>query len=165
MVILGIDPSLRSTGFGIITGQGQKWSCPAYGVIKNPAALRLSACLARISEAIERVIIEFKPNVLATEGIFFLQNQKIAITLGHARGAAIAVAARTGMPIFEYAPRRIKQSVVGFGGAGKNQVAAMIRPVLGLKELPPPDAADALAIALTHANQILGIQTGKSAEI
>lgn len=154
MIILGIDPSLRGTGFGLITGVGGKWKSLAYGVLRNKPTLTVSECLVSIEERLGKVLDEFRPDVASIEGVFYLQNLKTAITLGHARGVLIATVAKRGIPIHEYAPRKIKQAVVGRGGAQKHQVAEMLRPLLGLKELPPPDAADALAIALTHANNL-----------
>jgi len=164
MLILGVDPSLRSTGFGVIEGQRKTWRCVGFGVISCPSSLGLGACLVRIAGGMRKVLEQFRPEVCAIEGLFFLQNIRTAITLGHARGVAIAVLSEAGVPVFEYAPRRVKQSVVGCGGAQKLQVAEMLRPLLGLKELPPSDAADALALALTHAHSLQnpGLGGGKS---
>ncbi|MDK3156614.1 crossover junction endodeoxyribonuclease RuvC [Kamptonema cortianum] len=165
MVILGIDPSLRGTGFGIISGDGKRWKALGYGVIKNPPSLKVSSCLARIHEKTKEICIEFKPDACAIEGVFYMQNFKISITLGAARGAAIAACASCSIPIFEYAPRKVKQSVAGTGAAGKSKVNTMIRALLGLREEPPADAADALAIALTHTNQLQGISLNQAHEI
>ncbi len=165
MVILGVDPSLRGTGFGVIQGQKQQWKVLAYGVIKNPPSVKVSACLSHIHEKMTAVCQEFKPDVCAIEGVFYMQNFKISIVLGAARGVTIAACASCSIPVFEYAPRKVKQSVAGSGAAGKTRVSSMIQAMLGLREAPPADAADALALALTHTNHIAGIKTGLSKEI
>ena len=150
MRVLAIDPSLRGTGFAILEKTGLKVRAVTYGTIKNRADLLPSGCLVAIHERICDIIREHAPECAAVEGIIFVQSHRIAITLGAARGAAILAAAGRGLPIYEYAPRRVKQSVVGKGGADKGQVAFMVRALLGLTETPPADAADALAIGLTH---------------
>ncbi len=152
MIILGIDPSLRGTGWGILEANGPRFSSSAWGVIRNPPALLPSRCLVAIHERLAEVIAAHHPEVAAVEGLFYAQNLRTAITLGQARGAALLAAAGAGLEIYEYPPRRVKQSVVGLGGAGKNQVGFMVRALLGLSRTPEPDAADALAVALTHAN-------------
>ena len=121
-----------------------------YGTIKNKPDLLPSSCLVRIRDRIAELIHEHEPDCCAVEGIIFVQSYKTAITMGAARGAAILAAAERGLPIYEYAPRLVKMSVVGRGGADKTQVAFMVRALLGLTETPAPDAADALAIGLTH---------------
>lgn len=150
MRILAIDPSLRGTGYAILQKTGNKVSCCTYGVIKNPDKLLLSGCLVAIHKKLAEVIDEHRPECVAIEGVIFVQNYRTAITLGSARGAALLAVAQRGLPIHEYAPRRVKQSVVGRGAAAKTQVAFMVRALLGLTETPPPDAADAIAIGLTH---------------
>ena len=152
MVILGIDPSLRGTGWGIIEADGPRLQASAFGVIRNPPSRKPSICLLTIRKNLSEIIERHTPAVVAIEGLFYANNMRTAFTLGHARGAAILTAAEAGLEIFEYAPRRVKQSVVGVGSAAKSQVGFMIRTLLSLKETPPPDAADALAIALTHFN-------------
>ena len=149
MRVLAIDPSLRGTGFAILEKAGAKVRAVTYGTIKNRPDLLPSGCLVAIHERIGELIREHAPECAAVEGVIFVQSHRIAITLGAARGAAILAAASRGLPIYEYAPRRVKQSVVGQGGAGKTQVAFMVRALLGLTETPAADAADALAIGLT----------------
>jgi crossover junction endodeoxyribonuclease RuvC len=131
---------------------GTKRSALAFGVIRNKAGVRPSQCLVDIDQQLTTIISEYGPTEIAIEGLFYAQNIRTALTMGQARGAAIIPGARAKLEIFEYAPRRVKQSVVGVGGAAKNQVGFMVRALLGLKETPEPDAADAIAIALTHAN-------------
>ena len=152
MIILGIDPSLRGTGWGILTVQGSSFAAPAFGVVHNPAKLRPSLCLVAIHQKLSEVIATHSPTEVAIEGLFYAQNIRTALAMGQARGAALLAAAEAGLKIFEYAPRRVKQSVVGVGAASKNQVGFMVRTLLGLTQTPEADAADALAIALTHAN-------------
>jgi crossover junction endodeoxyribonuclease RuvC len=151
MVIFGLDPSLRSTGYGIIVVEGRDTRALAYGVIKNADKIVQSRCLVAIRDQVTDLVQEYQPDAAAVEGIIYLQNYKTAITLGAARGAAILALAQAGLPIYEYAPRRVKAAATGRGAAQKAQVSFMMRALLGLTENPPPDAADALAIALTHA--------------
>jgi crossover junction endodeoxyribonuclease RuvC len=150
-VIFGLDPSLRSTGYGIISVEGRTLSALAYGVIENPARIIPSRCLVAIHQRITDLLQQYRPDAAAVEGIIYLQNYQTAITLGSARGAALLALAEAGLPIYEYAPRRVKSAATGRGGAQKAQVGFMMRAMLGLTENPPPDAADALAIAMTHA--------------
>ncbi len=148
--ILAIDPALRSTGYAILTRVGKKITTPAFGVIRNHPKLPLSGCLLAIRDQITAIILRHQPQALAVEAVIYVQSYQTAITLGAARGAAILAAAENGLPAYEYAPRRVKQAVVGRGAADKTQVAFMVRALLGLTQTPPADAADALAIGLTH---------------
>jgi crossover junction endodeoxyribonuclease RuvC len=152
MRVLGIDPSLRSTGYGLVeeSAEGGKLRALDYGHIANKAALRGSSCLLAIREQLGDVIARHEPDCVAVEGVIYVQSVKTAIMLGAARGAALLAAAHYGLEIFEYAPKRVKQSVTGSGSAEKPQVAFMVRALLGLTETPQADAADALAIAITH---------------
>jgi len=150
-VIFGLDPSLRSTGYGIIAVEGRATRALAYGVIRNSDKILPSRCLVAIHQRVTDLLQEYKPDAAAVEGIIYLQNYQTAITLGSARGAALLALAEAGLPIYEYAPRRVKAAATGRGGAQKGQVGFMIRALLGLTENPPADAADALALALTHA--------------
>lgn len=148
--VLSIDPALRKTGYAIVEGDGRDMRAIAWGVIQNKPALLPSGCLVAIREALSDVIRHHSPTVCAIESTIFVQSFKTAIVLGTARGAALIAAAEHGLPIYEYAPREIKQAAVGRGGAQKDQVAFMIRSLLRLRETPPPDAADALAVAITY---------------
>ena len=121
-----------------------------YGTIKNKSDLLPSSCLVAIHDRLAELIYKYAPDCCAVEGIIFVQSYRTAITMGAARGAALLAAAARGLPIYEYAPRLVKAAVVGRGGADKSQVAFMVRALLGLHETPAPDAADALAIGLTH---------------
>lgn len=152
MRVLAVDPSLRGTGFAVLETPpaNRKVHALNYGVIKNKTTLLPSRCLVAIHDRLAELVVEFQPDACAVEGVIFVQSHKTAITLGAARGAAILAAAERGLPIYEYAPRLVKQAVVGRGSADKTQVAFMVRALLGLTETPPADAADALAIGLTH---------------
>lgn len=148
--VLAIDASLRHTGVAIVDQANGKARALFYGTIHNAGSLKSSACLVAIRERLAQLIQEHEPDCCALESVIYVQSYKTAIVLGAARGAAILAAAEKGLPVYEYAPRRIKQSTVGSGAAAKNQVAFMMRALLGLTETPDADAADALAIALTH---------------
>ncbi len=150
MRVLSIDASLRHTGVAVIDANGSKPRALYFGVINNEPTLRSSSCLVAIRDRLAELIHEHQPDCCALESVIYVQSYKTAIVLGAARGAAILAAAERGLPIFEYPPKRIKQATVGHGSAGKDQVAFMIRSLLGLTETPGPDAADALAIGLTH---------------
>lgn len=150
MRVLAIDPSLRSTGYAVLEKVAGKYRVLDFGTIKNRPALLPSGCLVAIHERVRDLIAQHEPECSAFEAIIYVQSQRTAITLGTARGAALLAAAGRGLPIYEYAPRRVKQSVVGRGGADKNQVGFMVRALLGMTETPCSDAADALAIGLTH---------------
>ena len=153
--VLSIDPALRNTGYAVLdqileAGKKPVYKALTYGVITNKRNLRQSGCLVAIREQLNEVIREYRPEVCAVEGVIFVQSFKTAITMGAARGAALIAAAEHGLEIFEYAPRRVKQAVVGRGAADKQQVAFMIRALLQLRETPSSDAADALAIGMAH---------------
>lgn len=158
MRVLAIDPSLRATGYAIVepSGRGDGARALDYGSILNPPKLLQSGCLVAIRRRVLELIDQHAPDCCAVEGVIFVQSFRTAITLGAARGASVMAAAERGLEIYEYAPRLVKQSIVGKGGAQKDQVAFMVRALLGLTETPTPDAADALAIGLTHLRQSRG---------
>ncbi len=152
-VILGVDPSLRGTGYGVI-----RWAKPhpvalGHGTISCPQNWEHSRCLVKIVETLREVLQQHRPAVCVVEGLFYAQNLQTAIVLGEARGAALAVIAEAGLEIFEIAPRKVKQAVVGYGAAQKSAVARMVQRLLNLPKPPAPDAADALALALAHAQE------------
>lgn len=150
-IILGIDPSLRGTGFGIIQTGNSFPQTLAHGTISCPKNWERSRCLAKISETLRDEIKKYRPTVCAVEGLFYVQNVKTALIMGESRGAALAVIAESGIEIFEIATRKVKQAIVGYGAAQKSAVAKMVQRMLNLPKPPAPDAADALALALTHA--------------
>lgn len=161
--VLAIDPALRNTGYAILERSGGRITALTFGTIKNAPALLPSGCLVAIHERVRDLIEEFRPDEAAFEAVIFVQSMKTAITLGTARGAALLAAAQRGLPIHEYAPRRVKQGVVGHGGAQKAQVGFMVRALLGLTETPQADAADALAIGLTHFQTMDSVARGVTA--
>ncbi len=156
MRVLSIDPALRNSGYAVIEqtdtkpGPQGNYRALAYGVISNPKSLVQSQCLVRIRSQLSGLIEEYAPEVCAIESVIYVQSYKTAIVLGAARGAALLAAAEKDLPIHEYPPKRVKQAVVGRGAASKEQVAFMMRALLGLTENPPSDAADALAIGMAH---------------
>jgi len=154
-VLLGIDPSLRATGYGIIRA-GSRREAPILlecGTIKCPPKLLHSRCFLQIATTLRQAIEMHQPTVCIVEGLFYVHNLKTALVMGEARGAALLAAAEYGLDIFEMAPRRVKQAIVGYGGAQKLAVAKMVQRMLSLQELPEPDAADALALALAYLQE------------
>jgi len=152
MVILGIDPGVATIGFGVLRAERGKNTLLQYGVITTPAGIPLSQRLAQISEDMEQLIRQFKPDEMAVEELFFSKNITTGIAVAHGRGVILLAAEKLGVPVFEYTPMQVKQAVVGYGAAQKRQVMLMTQRLLGMKEVPKPDdAADALAIAICHS--------------
>jgi crossover junction endodeoxyribonuclease RuvC len=164
-VIIGIDPSLRGTGYGIIRLAKPHHEALAFGTIHCPQSWENSRCLLRISQEIRAVVKEHQPTVCIVEGLFYAQNLKTALTMGEARGASLVTAAEAGLTIYEIAPRKVKSAIVGYGAAQKSAVAKMVQRMLQLPELPAPDAADALALALAHAQHAGGFSFAQSKKI
>ena len=152
-IILGVDPSLRGTGFGVIRLAEPFPETLAHGTIACPKNWERSRCLAKISETLRQEIKKHQPTVCVIEGLFFAQNLQTALIMGEARGAAMAAVAEAGLDIYEIATRKVKQAIVGYGAAQKSAVAKMVQRLLNLSKPPAPDAADALALALTHARE------------
>lgn len=150
MRALGLDPGTRHFGWGVVERQGTRMIHVAHGVVSPGEDLPLGERLVAIERALLTVIEEHRPSCAALEAIFFAKDAQAAVKLGHARGVAMLVCARADLELGEYAPTRVKQAVVGSGRSDKTQVALMVRAVLGLAEVPRSDAADALAVALTH---------------
>lgn len=161
MKVLGIDASLRGTGLAVIEQRGSQAEACHWEVVKLGAAAPHSECLKTIRERLDAVLAAHRPEAAAMEGGFFCKNAKVAMVLGEVRGVAIAGCAAAGVPVYEYSPRRAKQNVTGWGAAPKEQVAKMVKTVLGLAETPPPDATDALALALCHAQTSRGLFKGE----
>ena len=149
-VILGIDPSLRGTGWGVLSSERPHPRAVAYGTIRCPASWERSRCLMRIAETLRDVLRDHPAEVCAIEGLFYAQNLQTALIMGEARGAALATIAAAGLPIYEIPPAKVKLAIVGHGGAQKSAVAKMVQRLTHLTEIPDPDAADALAIALAY---------------
>ena len=152
-VILGVDPSLRGTGYGVIRLGKPHPVVLAHGTISCPAGWERSRCLAKIAVILRDVLKQHAPTVCVVEGLFYAQNLQTAIIMGEARGAALATVAEAGLEIYEIATRKVKQAMVGYGAAQKSAVAKMVQRLLDLPKPPAPDAADALALALTHARE------------
>jgi crossover junction endodeoxyribonuclease RuvC len=151
--ILGVDPSLRGTGYGIIRLARPHPELLAQGTIKSPAGWERSRCLLNIAQALRELLKHHHPSVCVVEGLFYAQNLQTALIMGEARGASLVAVAEAGMEIYEIAPRKVKQAIVGYGAAQKTAVAKMVQRMLRLSVPPPPDAADALALALTYAQE------------
>lgn len=152
MVILGIDPGVATIGFGIIRAERGKNTLIQYGVITTPPGIPLSERLVQIFDDMQQLIETFRPDELAVEELFFSKNITTGISVAHGRGVILLAAERLGVPVFEYTPMQVKQSVVGYGKAEKKQVMLMTQRLLGMKEIPrPDDAADALALAICHS--------------
>ncbi len=151
MRVLGIDPGSETTGWGVIEGDGRHYGLLQYGTIKSSASQKFPARLLRICTGIEEVIALHSPDACAIEDGFLATNVKVTLKLGQVRGVAMLAAERAGLEILEYSPRLVKQTVVGYGNADKQQVQQMVQVLLSLTSLPEPqDAADALAVAICH---------------
>lgn len=151
--IIGVDPGSRVTGYGVIdAGRGQLHFV-ACGVIKTTAKYPFSHRLNQIFDGINEVVQTHNPVVAAVEDVFLATNPRSALKLGHARGAAVVAAMQNGLEVHDYSPRMVKKAVAGYGQAGKDQVQHMVRVLLELSAQPSSDAADALAVAICHANQ------------
>jgi crossover junction endodeoxyribonuclease RuvC len=151
--IIGIDPGSRITGYGVIDADRGQLYFVACGVIKTTTKYSFSHRLNEIFEGINEVVQVHGPVIAAIEDVFLATNPRSALKLGHARGAAVVATMQNGLSVFDYSPRAIKQAVVGYGQAEKDQVQHMVRVLLGLSGAPSVDAADALAVAICHANQ------------
>ena len=150
--ILGIDPGLATVGFSIVDVEKSKIKLVTCGVISTPAHTSLSSRLDRIFEDMNELISSFSPDVMSIEELFFNTNITTGIAVAHARGVILLSAYRAGVQVFEYTPLQVKQAVVGYGRAEKNQVIDMVRRILALPAAPKPDdAADAVALAICHA--------------
>ena len=151
MRILGIDPGLGTTGYGIIDQTDKTLHVVTYGGIKKSPKASFTENLLKIYNKINQIIIEFQPDGCAIENIFYHQNKKTAIIMGHVRGVAMVAAAEQKLPVHEYSPKEVKLSIVGFGAASKLQIQAMVKTILHMDQVPQPeDAADALAVAICH---------------
>ena len=150
-IILGIDPGSRITGYGVIRQTGRQLTYLGSGCIRTNTA-ELPERLRLIYAGVSEIITQFSPDYFAIEQVFMAKNADSALKLGQARGAAIVAAVNLALPVFEYAARQVKQTVTGTGAAEKSQVQHMVRNLLKLPANPQADAADALAIAITHCH-------------
>ncbi len=161
-IILGIDPGLARMGFGVIAQKGSQLTAVEYGTLTTEAHTAVEERLVVVFEKIQKILKKIKPDAVAIEELFFSRNAKTAIGVGQARGVALLACGLAEVPVFEYKPMEVKQAVTGFGAADKEQVQKMVKLLLGLSEVPKPDdTADALAIAITHA-QCSGTQLSEA---
>lgn len=153
MLILGIDPGLAIVGYSLVEKKGNRFSVCDYGVIRTPAEATNYQRLMTIFEELSNLIAIYQPDEMAVEELFFNKNVKTAIEVGQARGVILLTGAQAGLRVAEYTPLQVKQAVVGYGRASKEQVQQMVKALLNLSSLPKPDdAADALAVAICHGN-------------
>lgn len=164
-IILGIDPGSRVTGYGVIRQHRNKLIYLGSGVIRTQTD-DLPTRLQRVFQGVSEIISQFQPDMFAIEQVFMAKNADSALKLGQARGVAIVAATNQELPVFEYSARGVKQTVTGLGSAKKEQVQMMVTKLLNLSDIPQADAADALAIAITHAHNVHhSIQVGKTTEL
>lgn len=154
MRILGIDPGSRITGYGIIDRVGNRLVHVDNGAVFTDSAKDFALRLQKIFQGLSQVIEQYRPEVMAVEGIFFATNVQSALKLGQARGAAIVAGVNAGLPVYEYSALQVKQAVVGHGRAAKEQVQKMLKALLALPETAQADASDALAVAVCHAHSV-----------
>ncbi len=151
MLVLGIDPGVAITGYGLLEGSAGEARLVTSGVITTPPAMPLPQRLLAMHDGLAKLIAQYRPPVGAVEELFFGRNARTALTVGHGRGVALLALAEAGLDVYEYTPLQVKQAVVGYGRAGKEQVQEMVRLLLRLEAAPQPDdAADAVAVALCH---------------
>lgn len=155
MFVLGIDPGTAITGYGLVREAEKGLVLVECGVITTPSDRPLPVRLQAIYRELTGIIARHRPETGAVEELFFSRNVRTALSVGHARGVALLALAEAGLPIYEYKPLQVKQTIAGYGGADKQQVQQMVRMLLGLDEIPrPDDAADAVAIAICHIHSI-----------
>ncbi|MDR1195886.1 MAG: crossover junction endodeoxyribonuclease RuvC [Endomicrobium sp.] len=156
MIVLGIDPGLSLTGWGVISAQSRDKIMPLqYGCIRTKPSETLSERLQNINIELQKLIDTYKPEVAAIEELFFLKEAKSVAAVGQARGAIVLTVSLNKIKLFEYNPRHVKMALTGYGSADKSQMQHMVKTLLRLKEIPKPDdAADALAIAMCHVNTV-----------
>ena len=155
MRILGIDPGIGSTGYGLIESDGSSHAAILFGAIKTQTRQPIQVRLLKIHRELSKILSHEKADIMAIEEVFHATNVQSALRLGHARGIALLIAAQQGLDVCEYSPLEIKSAVVGYGRAEKNQIQSMVKLLLNLSEIPSPDhAADALAVAICHAHRL-----------
>ncbi len=156
MTILGIDPGFAITGYGVVDYTGNKLKPIDYGVVSTDKSELFSSRLTSIYDTLTFIIDKYHPDCMAIEELFFNNNAKTAIMAAHGRGVAMLACTMKGLPCYEYTPLQVKQNIAGYGRAEKRQVQQMVKIILNLDSIPKPDdAADALAIAICHANSLL----------
>ncbi len=160
MIILGLDPGLGTTGWGLIRAEGNRLSHLANGQLKTDSKEPLPRRLAHLASQLEAVLADNRPDAAAVEEVFVNKNPQSTLKLGQARGVVLMLAARSGLEVGEYAARLVKKAVVGNGNAEKAQVHAMVARLLPGVAIAGPDAADALAVAITHAHHLASQRSG-----
>ena len=161
MRVIGIDPGLALMGFGVVESDGYRFKMLDYGVIETPAHTEDADRLLALWHGLNELFEKYKPDAVGVEELFFNKNVKTAIAVGQARGVALLAVRNCGIPLYEYTPLQVKQAVVGYGRAEKMQIQMMVKTLLNLKEVPKPDdAADALAVAITHINNAAMVNVG-----
>jgi crossover junction endodeoxyribonuclease RuvC len=152
--VLGIDPGIQITGYAVIEKQKGGLKHVMHGEIKMARGLPLSSCLSMIYDKLLEVINQSSPDAIVVEDVFYGKNIKSLIRQGETRGVVILAGSHRQIPVYEYTPLEVKKAVVGYGRAEKNQIQNMVKAILHLSDLPPVDAADALAIAICHINSL-----------
>ena len=156
MLVLGVDPGTATTGYGLVQeNQDGSLEAVAYGAIRTSAELEMPERLLELFHQLNQLILLHRPESGAVEKLFFSRNVRTALSVGQGRGVVLLSLAQAGVPVAEYSPLEVKQAVVGYGGADKNQIQQMVKALLNLEAIPhPDDAADALAIAITHLHSV-----------
>lgn len=160
MLVLGLDPGTRHFGWGVVERRGTRLVHHGHGIVHTDETAPIAVRLVTIERELVEVVRVHAPEAASVEALFFAKDAQAAAKLGHARGVALLVCARAGLDVFEYPPARVKRTVAGSGRAEKGQVAQMIRVLLGLAAAPPADAADALAVAVTHLQHAAVLMAG-----
>ena len=162
MIVLGIDPGYAIMGYGLVEKVGYQYRAIDYGVIETPAHTENGDRLLKLWNGLNLLLKKYQPDTVSVEELFFNRNVTTAIQVAHARGVALLAARAADVPLYEYTPSQVKQAVVGYGKAEKKQIQQMVKIMLGLNDIPKPDdAADALAVAITHLNSAVMLDKGK----
>jgi crossover junction endodeoxyribonuclease RuvC len=156
MLVIGVDPGTATTGYGLVSEEADGGlTVVGYGVISTPAQMGMELRLLELFQQLNQLLLLHRPQSSAVEKLFFQRNVTTALSVGQGRGVVLLSLAQAGLPVAEYTPLEVKQAIVGYGGADKNQVQQMVRALLNLKDVPrPDDAADALAIAICHIHSV-----------
>jgi crossover junction endodeoxyribonuclease RuvC len=155
MRVLGVDPGVATTGYGLLEGPADEARLVTSGVVTTPSTFSLAERLLAVHNELAALIARYRPQAAAVEELFFGRNARTALAVGHGRGVVLLTLAQAGLEVYEYTPMQVKQAVVGYGRAGKEQVQEMVRMLLRLDAVPQPDdAADAVAVALCHLQSV-----------
>ena len=154
MLVLGVDPGSKVTGYGLVEKENNQMTCIHAGTISSPDKLPFYERIHTIFQSMVEIMSHYRPQDMAIEDVFFAKNVKSSLKLGHARGAVLIAAVQCGIKIFEYTPLEIKKATVGYGRATKEQVRSMVQMILNLQDRPNLDTSDALATAICHLNWV-----------